>query len=132
MSNYQMFSEGSNDQAHKDKDHVFKGQQGISNWKDKQEWKEQISKDEDILYRPPLSKPLPSIAEMSSSRSAFYSQRKKDPLDYAEEEEKGTFYRQFTDTRILNMLPEPQRSTVKMLKNRFIGVHHHRHAINKF
>jgi len=49
--------------------------------------------------------------------------QKRDPMDWADEEEKGTFYRQFTDTRILNILPEPQRSTVKMLKNRFVGVH---------
>lgn len=40
-----------------------------------------------------------------------------------DDEEKGTFYRQFTNTRILNILPEPQRTNVKMLRNRFIGVH---------
>lgn len=62
----------------------------------------------------------------------LYSQRKKkDPFDYADEEEKGTFYRQFTDTRILNILPEPQRTTVKMIKNRFIGVHGRKNE-NKF
>lgn len=29
---------------------------------------------------------------------------KKDPLDICNDYEKGTFYRKFTDTRILNML----------------------------
>lgn len=44
-------------------------------------------------------------------------------MDNDNEEEKGTFYRQFTNTRILNILPEAHRTKVKILKNRFIGVH---------
>lgn len=47
---------------------------------------------------------------------------KKDPLDIGNDSEKGTFYKKFTDTRVLNLLAEPYRTKIKMLKNRFIGV----------
>ena len=55
--------------------------------------------------------------------------RKRDPLDYEDEAGKGTFYRMFTNTRILNIIPEPQRTKVKMMKNRFIGVRSNRHNV---
>lgn len=75
------------------------------------------------MYRPKTK--LPTISEVTSSKeSLIYSHKhKKDPLDIVDDDEKGTFYRQFTNTRILNILPEPQRTNVKMLRNRFIGVH---------
>ena len=55
--------------------------------------------------------------------------QKKDPLDVCNDSEKGTFYRKFTDTRILNLLAEPYRSKVKMLKNRFVGVRSSRKGV---
>lgn len=70
----------------------------------------------DLFYKPT------GMDKMSSVNSMKLKGNKKDPLDICNDSEKGTFYRKFTDTRILNMLSEPYRSKVKMLKNRFIGV----------
>ena len=83
---------------------------------------EKNDEEEELFYKPKLNmRPIP---EVSSPRdSMLRSKLRKDPLDYNDSGEKGTFYRQFTDTRILNILPEPHRTKVKILKNRFIGVH---------
>ena len=57
-----------------------------------------------MFYRPKMSIQRPN--EIASSKeSMLKSKYRKDPLDIDGDEEKGTFYRQFTDTRILNILP---------------------------
>jgi hypothetical protein len=63
---------------------------------------------------------------MQNLMKSFDSNSKKDPMDWINEEEKGTFYRKFTDTKILNLVAEPHRTKIKMLKNRFVGIHSHR------
>ena len=71
--------------------------------------------DSDVFYKPISNRNVPNQVGKPAV--------KKDPLDICNDSEKGTFYRKFTDTRILNLLSEPYRTKVKMLKNRFIGVH---------
>ncbi len=77
-------------------------------------------KQEDIFYKPEKKS---SVNSPLNGKLGNMDKNRKDPFDLCNESEKGTFYRKFTDTRILNMLSEPYRSKVKMIKNRFIGVH---------
>ena len=96
------------------------------------------TKNDVPAYIPPSSTYMPSYTQIKKvdddpffrpkPKSTFKAEdfgvnKVSESINTNKDDSKGTIYRQFTDTKILDVMPDMQRMQTNMIRQRFKGVH---------